>query len=123
MTMKLKISVHKGCKNKTQKPATDWQRVKEDITWLLGFVSKGYGWCATHFEDRHRKADNARGSNLVVVDLDGDTTLEDFWETETAQQWCAATYTTASHSASEHRFRALFPLELELGTTGQHQGA
>ena len=78
---------------------------------------------ATHFYDRHRKADNACGSNMVVIDFDGDTTLARFWQTDTARQWCAATYTSSSHSEQEHRFRALFPLGKQLDTTAEHKGA
>ena len=108
--MKLRIAVHKKCKNKTNQPARDWQNIEESLEWLLGWVKNGYGWTATHFYDRHRKADNASGSNMVVIDFDGDTTLARFWQTDTARQWCAATYTSSSHSEQEHRFRALFPL-------------
>ena len=121
--MKLKISVNKSCINKSnaQKVATGWSNIFEDIEWLMGWVQKGYGWTATHFIDRHRLSENASGSNVIVVDFDGDTTLESFWETDTAKQWCGATYTSASHTDKEHRFRALFPLELELKSTGQHR--
>lgn len=89
----------------------------------MNWVAAGYGWCATHFHERHRKSDNAAGSNLIVIDFDGDTTLDKFWETTTAKEWCIATYTSASHSDNEHRFRALFPLEKDLETTSQHRGA
>ena len=34
-----------------------------------------------------------------------------------------AIYTSSSHTEQEHRFRALFPLEIELETTAQHRGA
>ena len=88
-----------------------------------GLGSSGYGWCATHFIEKHRKADNAAGSNLVVIDFDGDTSLQKFWATTTASEWCLATYTSASHTDGEHRFRALFPLEKDLETTAQHRGA
>ena len=86
--MKLKIAVNKGSKNKTnpQKVAKDWSNIYEDITWLLGWVQAGYGWTATHFVDRYRKAENACGSNMVVIDFDGDTTLEAFWDTQTAKR-------------------------------------
>ena len=83
--MKLKIAVNKNCKNKENQPARDWLNILEDIDWLLGWVSKGYGWTATHFIDRHRKAENASGSNVVVIDFDGDTTLARFWQTDTAR--------------------------------------
>ena len=121
--MKLKISVNKQCKNKQTKPARDWQNIEETLEWLQGWVSAGYGWTATHFIDRHRRADNARGSNLIVIDIDGDFTLDQFWSTDTAKTWCAATYTSASHSSKQHRFRALFPLALPLTNSGQHRGA
>ena len=121
--MKLKIAVHKSCKNKENQPARDWQNIEESLEWLLGWVEHGYGWCATHFRNRHRKADNAAGSSMVVIDIDGDTTLARFWQTDTARQWCAATYTSSSHSEQEHRFRALFPLGKQLETTAEHRGA
>jgi len=123
--MKLKIAVHKSCKNKAnpQKVAKGWSNIFEDVHWLMGWVKAGYGWTATHFADRHRKAENACGSNLVVIDFDGDTTLDAFWATDTAKQWCVATYTSSSHTEKEHRFRALFPLERELRSSREHRGA
>ena len=121
--MKLRIAVNKNCKNKQTKPAHNWQNINEDIQWLLGWVQQGYGWCATHFHDRHRKAENSVGSNVVVIDFDGDTSLARFWSTDTARQWCAATYTSASHTEQEHRFRALFPLGKQLNSSAEHRGA
>ena len=121
--MKLRIAVHKDCRNKEKQPAHGWLNIEESLSWLQGWVGAGYGWCATHFVDRHRRVDNASGSNMIVVDIDGDTTLEKFWATDTARNWCVATYTTASHTAGEHRFRALFPLALTLQSTSQHRGA
>lgn len=121
--MKLRIAVHKDCRNKEKQPAHGWLNIEESLTWLRGWVEAGYGWCATHFVSRHRRVDNASGSNLIVVDIDGDTTLNEFWNTDTARNWCVATYTTASHTESEHRFRALFPLAMQLQSTSQHRGA
>ena len=121
--MKLRIAVHKKCKNKQNQPARDWQNIEESLDWLMGWVSNGYGWGATHFRNRHRRADNAAGSNMVVIDIDGDTTLGRFWSTDTARQWCTATYTSASHTEESHRFRALFPLGIGLNSTAEHRGA
>ena len=123
--MKLRIAVHKGCLNKTNpdKVTTGWQNIEADLEWLKGWVKQGYGWCATHFADRHRKGDNAVGSNVVVLDIDGDCKLSEFWSTTTAKEWCALTYTTASHTDAVNRFRALFPLGMQLETTSQHRGA
>ena len=117
--------MHKRCKNKQspEKVARGWSNIYEPLTWLEGWVKAGYGWCATHFADRHRKADNAHGSNIIVIDIDGDCTLDHFWTSDTVQQWCACTYTSSSHTEQEHRFRALFPLERELQSIGQHRGA
>ncbi len=123
--MKLKLTVNKGCVNKTHpdKVADGWLNIFEDMTWLEGWVKAGYGWASTHFADRRRRQDNARGSNCIVIDIDGDTTLTRFWNTTTARQWCAATYTSSSHTEEEHRFRAIFPLEMELDNIPQHKGA
>jgi len=121
----LKISVNKKCLNKQnpQKVADGWLNINEDLRWLEGWVTAGYGWCATHFANRYRLTENSRGSNLIVLDIDGDTTLDAFWATHTAKTWCACTYTSSSHSETEHRFRALFPLSMEMQTIGQHKGA
>ena len=122
---KLKIAVNKNCLNKTnpQLVAKGWLNIFEGIEWLEGWVKAGYGWCSTHFADRHRKGENATGSNMIVVDFDGDTTLARFWQTDTARDWCLATYTSSSHTQQENRFRAIFPLEIELSTPQQHKGA
>jgi predicted P-loop ATPase len=121
----LKVAVNKNCLNKSnpQLVARGWSNVLVNVEWLMGWVQAGYGWCATHFHDKHRKSDNAAGSNLIVIDFDGDTSLQKFWDAPTAKEWCIATYTSASHTDSEHRFRALFPLGKELETTAQHRGA
>ena len=122
---KLKIAVHKDCKNKTnpQKVAKGWLNINEDVQWLEGWVKAGFGWCSTHFAGRHRLTENSCGSNVIVIDIDGDTTLARFWQTDTARAWCSATYTSSSHTEEEHRFRALFPLGRELQTVSEHRGA
>ena len=94
--MKLKIAVNKNCKNKSnpQKVAKGWSNIFEDVNWLMGWVKAGYGWTATHFADRHRKSENACGSNLIVIDFDGDTTLDAFWATDTAVSYTHLTLPT-----------------------------
>ena len=121
--MKLRIAVNKGCKNKTNpdQVASGWSNIVEDIDWLSRWVTAGYGWCATHLADRYRLSENCRGSNVIVLDIDGDTSLEAFWQTQTARDWCIATYTSASHSPDEHRFRAIFPTAIELTSVAQHR--
>ena len=121
--MKLKVSIHQEMMNKEAKPSQGWSPQLADLNFLMKWVEAGHGWCATHFVNRHRLAENARGSNVVVVDIDGDTTLDHFWNAPTALNWCAATYTSCSHTEESHRFRALFPLGLELQSTAQHKAA
>ena len=125
MTHKLRIAVNKGCVNKTNPNlvADGWKNIEKDIYWLEQWVKAGYGWSATHFADRYRLSDNCRGSNVVVIDIDGDTTLEKFWDCDTVKQWCLATYTTSSHTETEHRFRALFRCEIQLDSLAQHRAA
>lgn len=123
--MKLKIAVNKNCVDKTDanKATEGWKHHEVDLPWLQNWVTKGYGWCACWFVNRYRKEDNfcaKAGTNLVVLDIDGDTTLEAFWATNAAKNWCAATYTTTSHTDGEHRFRALFPLEKNLHSLTEH---
>ena len=72
------VAVNKNCQNKSnpQLVARGWSNILTIIEYLLGWVKAGYGWCSTHFREKHRKADNAAGSNLIVLDFDGDTTLD-----------------------------------------------
>ena len=104
--------------------AKGWSNILRVIDWLQGWVKAGYGWCATHFADRYRRADNACGSNLVVIDIDGDTTLDAFWATDLQlSNGVLLPIHLLVTQSSEHRFRALFPLEIELESTAQHRGA
>ena len=126
--MQIQIAANKRCINKTnpQQTADGWLNHRVDIPWLLEWVKKGYGWCACFFIDRYRKGDNVcwkNGTNIVVVDFDGDARLEQFWQTRTARNWCVATYTSASHEDDDHRFRALFPLAKVLHSEAEHRGA
>ena len=124
MTKKiLKIAVNKNCLNKEnpQLVAKGWKNILVDINYLLGWVAKGYGWCATHFIDRYGKQ-NASGSNLVVLTLMVTQRLMHSGLLRLLRL-VHATYTSSSHSDKEHRFRALFPLEKDLETVPQHRGA
>ena len=91
--------------------------------WAVGVVQHGYGCGSAPCRDRPSGADTSAGSKMVGIDFDGDTTLEKVWATTTAKDWCIATYTSASHTEKEHRFRALFALGADLETTMQHRGA
>ena len=123
MTQTLRIAVHPDTRNKDKQPAYGWLNIAEDLDYLLAWVKAGHAWCATWFADKHRATDNSDGSNVVAVDIDGDCTLEAFWQTHFAKTYCAATYTSCSHSEESHRFRAIFLLESQLETPPAHKAA
>ena len=124
--MTLQVALNPNCKNKESPEAiaSGWLNVECDLEYLLEWAAnKGLCWAATHFADQYRSAANARGSNLIAVDIDGDCTLEAFWSTEIAQQHCQATYTSCSHTNEQHRFRAIFVLEERAETSAEHASA
>ena len=124
--MKLHVALNPNCRNKESPEATNtgWHNVECDLDYLLTWVGKGLAWAATHFADHYRSGQNAYGSNLIVIDVDGDTTLEAFQSTITARQYCYATYTSCSHNPEgEHRFRAIFKMEYKLESTLEHRSA
>ena len=122
--MKLKVTTHTRCVDKTnpQLVAGGWMNTWLTPQELADHVRKGYGWCATHFADGRRRQANSRGSNAIVFDFDGDCSLDTFWTTKVAQDWCVMTYTSASHTPELHRFRAVFPLDgLPLTSLWEHK--
>lgn len=78
---------------------------------------QGIHWANHRFKNGHRSEENViPGFNMIVLDVDGGTTLE------TAhgllKDYKFLTYTTKRHSEDEHRFRLLMPINyyLELDT-------
>ena len=57
----------------------------------------------------------------MVFDIDGHISLNDWWGHPKVQQWCALTYTTASHTEESPRFRALFPLNGITDNPAKHE--
>jgi DNA polymerase III delta prime subunit len=117
------VSLHSGHYNKT--PPDRWGLVEASHPWkaaelpvdaLLEHILAGRAWLACQLHGGKRNEDNAGPSNLIVLDIDGDLTLDLFWANPFAARHCLLTYTSCSHSpGGEHRFRALFPCE-------QHEG-
>ena len=111
--MKIKVSVNARGKNK-QDPARlayGWKNKWLEPWELMAWVKQGYAWAGTHFSEGKRSAKTASGSNAIVFDFDGELSLEDFWSTDIAQNWCCLSYTSASHTEEVNRFRAIFLLE------------
>lgn len=113
------VSLHSGHHNKTAKErfglvdsSAPWLNASIDVAELLEHVLAGKAWVGCHLPSG-RQEDEACASNLLVLDYDGkydqgDPTLDAFWANPRAARHCLFTYTTPSHTQSEHRFRAVF---------------
>ena len=133
--MNLRIAVHSGAFNKELRGdiGTGWKNRTATLDQLVAWVKgKGHCWFAswTNHPEKRRQVAHCDKSNVVVLDIDGDCSLEQFWQTTTAKDWCALTYTTASHMVvdekhpvAEPRFRAIFPLGRMLTSVAEHKGA
>jgi hypothetical protein len=127
------VSLHDRHRNKT--PQDSWGLVDSSVPWtpaqldlgaLVDHILAGKAWIACQL--RGERSDAAAGaSNLLVLDFDGhykdgDLSLEDFWANERVARHCAFTYTSCSHTAEAHRFRAVF-LAPEMATGDLHRAA
>ena len=73
----------------------------------------GMHWANHHFKGGHRHDDMAiPGFNLVVVDCDGDVSLDAVHELLKDYQFL--TYTTKRHTQAENRFRLIMPINYRL---------
>jgi KaiC/GvpD/RAD55 family RecA-like ATPase len=113
------VSLHHGHRNKTPSETfgivengSPWQNAELPIDALIEHVLAGKAWTACQLAAGKRNASNAGASNLIVLDIDGDLSLDAFWAGSFAARHCLLTYTSCSHNPDgEHRFRALFPCE------------
>lgn len=91
---------------------------------LLSHIQHGGAWVACQLlahpqgQAGWRHADAAGPSNLIVLDVDGDLPLSDFWAIPFVQRHCLFTSTTCSHQTTDakhpepqDRYRAVFPCE------------
>jgi hypothetical protein len=115
---KFPVATHNGHHNKT--PKEDFERVETSSSWqnqelspleLIDWISSGRSWVACHLTGGKRNEDNAGISDLIVLDIDGDIRLEDFWAIHSVARHCLFTITSCSHTPEEHRFRAVFCCE------------
>ena len=121
---KIKLSLNSRAHNKSDARylAKGWQNTWLTPGELASWVKSGKAWCGTHLAENRRSQANARGSNAIVMDMDGELSLADFWSTETAQQWCCLTYTSSSSTPEVNRFRAVFLLDaLPLNSAWEHK--
>lgn len=128
MDLRVFVSLHSEHFNKTPSERFGvvennslYQNAELLIDKLVAHVQAGKAWAGCHFEGGKRNASNAGASNLIVLDIDGDTSLEDFWAISFVERHCLLTYTSCSHNPEgEHRFRALFRCE-QHDQSGLHQ--
>lgn len=78
----------------------------------------GIHWCNHQFAKGHRAEENVlSGFNMVVIDVDGGTSLDTCHEL--MKEYKFLTYTTKSHNPhGEHRFRLILPLNYNLNLDG-----
>lgn len=112
---KAAVATHHGHHNKT--PSERFGAVESSASWsnqeltpleLIDWISSGKAWLACHLKGPVRNEANAGVSDLIVLDVDGDISLEAFWAVGSVARHCLFTATTCSHTAVEHRFRAVF---------------
>lgn len=112
------VATHSGHHNKTPKGQFDhieasvpWQNEELTPLELIDWISSGRSWVACHLAGGKRNEDSAGISDLIVLDIDGDIRLEDFWAIHSVARHCLFTITSCSHTPEEHRFRAVFRCE------------
>lgn len=75
--------------------------------------ASGIHWCNHHFVDQHRKEENAIPKfNIVALDVDGTVSLQQ--AQELLKDYKYLMYTTKRHTATENRFRIVFPINYTL---------
>ena len=109
------VATHRAHHNKTgnfpAEKATPWLNQELTPLELVDWISTGHAWLACHLIDGVRREESAGSSDLIVLDIDGDLSLDAFWAIGSAARHCLFTATSCSHSESEHRFRAVFRCE------------
>lgn len=114
------VATHAGHHNKSPKDHLEWAAINASAPWLdqqlsplelAEWIQSGKAWTACHLGGRSHSEDHVVASNLIVLDIDGDLTLETFWAIPAVQRHCLFTATSCSHTQQEHRFRALFAVD------------
>lgn len=72
--------------------------------------ASGIHWVNHHMVDNYRLEENAiNGFNMVVIDCDGDVSLDT--AKELLKEYTAHYYTTKRHTADKNRFRLILPIK------------
>ena len=114
------VSLHHGIHNKSgaNLSSSGWQPAELPVDQLVNHIAGGKAWVGCTLGDGRRCEESAGPANLIVLDIDGDLTLAEFWAKPFAQRHCVFTITSCSHlQATEknpealERFRAVFACE------------
>ena len=124
VNVELQVSLHHGFHNKP--PSDQFGRINNGSPWipieidalaLADHISKGKAWiaCKLATASSTRNEESAGEWNLIVLDIDGDMPLEQFWANPFVARHCLFSYTTPSHQKVTEknpealdRFRAIF---------------
>ncbi|WP_186697666.1 AAA family ATPase [Cyanobium sp. NS01] len=120
----LLVSLHHGFRNKPAaerfgliNDSSPWIPAELDALALIDHISAGKAWiaCKLAAASSKREEDLAGDWNLIVLDVDGDMPLEQFWANPFVARHCLFSYTTPSHQKVTEknpealdRFRAIF---------------
>ena len=111
------VSLHHGMHNKTgaSLSGSGYYAAKLSACELLDHILAGKAWVGCMLESGHRCEEAAGPSNLIVLDIDGDITLEEFWAKPFVERHCLVTVTSCSHlqvtdknPEAKERVRAVF---------------
>lgn len=101
---------------------TFWTNEQVTIQELIEIIQSGYAWLPSQMKDEsfvyrgetytyaYRQLSNFRGSEIFSIDVDGGLNLDECWNLPFTKERCMFSYTSASHTPENHRFRLVFGL-------------
>jgi hypothetical protein len=90
--------------------ALGWECKYPTASELISAVRAGAAFAA-QYQNGYRKTANFVDAGFLAADFDGTMTVLQARENAFVRAYSGFTYTTASHSEQDHRFRVVFPLE------------
>jgi hypothetical protein len=111
-----KVSINKNIvdkkPNEKQHFANGWVDVELPIEELVKVVCEGHAFCVQL--NGNRSNANYKQTNIVPVDVDSGSTLQEALDNDFAKKYLTFFYTTARHTVEENRFRLVFLLDRDI---------
>ena len=111
-----RVSVNRSVRNKTKDFVSfvnNFENFILSLSEILSAVKEGFSISAGHYKTTNGKfiknKDNFKCSELVILDIDKDYTLDYFLENKPVN--LIAIYTSFNHSQELHKFRLIFELD------------